>query len=544
MLACPAAASVDAPALHAYARGRLADSDGALNLASSSYRAALEQDPASVDIARRSYFQALESGDMPLALQSARLLEDQGLLPRDGTLLMIADALARKDWAEARRWTRRMEEEVNFGFLTSIVDSWISLGEGRYVAPAINSGDRFAALASRYIDEHTALQALAWRDLSAAMPAIRRALALRLVDLTGMRLTFAAQLAAAGDKDMASALLPEGRLSFARARADIASGKGRAAGAPMTPRQGFARLIARLASDVASDAARDSATGASTAALGIRLGRIAIFADPDAAEPRLVAARLLGQGGYPAFAADESRAVPLGSWFHMIAQGELVDALADGGDKAAATALARRIAAMPDAESERHVRLGRLLADAKDFTGAAAAFRAAQGHYSPDAVPWALLLFEGSALEQGGQWDAARAVLERAAALAPEEPMILNYLGYAQVERRQNVATALGLLKKASSLRPDDASIADSLGWARFVSGDKAGAVPILEAAVAGAPDDATINEHLGDAYWSVGRRFEARYAWTAASTFADGAIAQRLAAKMREGMKPEYAAP
>src|SRR5690606_22940342 len=125
-----------------------------------------------------------------------------------------------------------------------------------------------------------------------------------------------------------------------------------------------------------------------------------------------------------------------------------------------------------NAEAERFVRLGRLLADAGDFHGAAEAFRAAQHRYPDDAVPWALLLFEGSALEQGARWDEARAVLERAAKIAPDEPLILNYLGYAQIERRQNVDEALALLKKASTLKPDDPSITDSLGWAQFIAGD------------------------------------------------------------------------
>jgi len=100
------------------------------------------------------------------------------------------------------------------------------------------------------------------------------------------------------------------------------------------------------------------------------------------------------------------------------------------------------------------------------------------------------------------------------------------------------------LLKKASALKPQDASITDSLGWAQFVTGNVREAVPVLERAAAAAPTDSTINEHLGDALWVAGRRYEARYAWAAASVFAEGDVAERLAAKRKEGMKPEYAAP
>ena len=534
-VAAPAGASVDPQAaLHAYARARLADGDGAMALAVDNYRMALTLDPDSVDVARRSYVQALESGDRALALRSAALLEEQGALPRDGTLLLIGEALGRKDWAGARALTARMVEEGNFSFLAPIITSWITLGEGHYAAPVVAGQDRFAALAQRYIDEHLALQTLDRGDVAAAVPAIRRAIALRGGESAALRLTLAAQLAARGAKAEALMLVPAGEATFARARADLTRGKVKAAA--VTPVQGYARLLSRLASDIASDN--------SGMALSVRLARIATFADPGGTEGQLVAARLLSAGGLAQGGVAEARKIPVDGWYGALGQAELVDALAAAGDRQAAPALARSLAAEPGAGSERQVRLGRLLADMHDFDGAAAAFRAAQADYGDGQVPWALLLFEGSALEQGERWDEARVVLERAMALAPNEPVVLNYLGYAQIERRQNVAEALDLIKKASALKPQDASIADSLGWARYVTGDVAGAVPVLERAAAGAPADATINEHLGDALWSAGRRYEARYAWSAASLFAQGDGAERIAAKVEQGLKPEYAAP
>jgi Flp pilus assembly protein TadD len=540
MLAVPAAAgaSVDpGSALHAYARARLADGDGALGNAVASYRVALALDPGRAEIARRSYAQALESGDQALAMRSAVLLDAQGMLPRDGTLLRIGDALTRKDWVGARLLIDRMVEEGNFTFLASIMRSWIAVGEGHYAPPVIEGKEQFAALGQRYLDEHLALQAIGRDDLATAAPALRRAIALRSSDGAALRLSFAAQLAAQGAKAEALALLPEGDANFVVARADIARGKGaRGRRALLNPAQGFARLLSRLAVDIASD---DKGI-----VLGMRLARIATFADPQGPEVHIIAARLLTAGGYPAFGAAEAGKVPLKGWYGGLAQAELVNARAEAGDRDGAIALARALASEPGADVERQVRLGRLLADAKDFTGAATAFKAAQAGYPADGVPWALLLFEGSALEQGKRWDEARAVLERAAKLAPNEPVILNYLGYAQIERRQNVEEALVLLKRASALKPQDASITDSLGWAQFVTGDVRAAVPVLERAAAGAPDDPTINEHLGDALWTAGRRYEARYAWNAAAVYAEGDVAARLAAKSKEGLKPEYAAP
>jgi Flp pilus assembly protein TadD len=537
-LPATAGASVDARgAQHAYARARLADSAGAQEIALANYRQALAEDPTNTDIARRSYFQALESGDPALAERSAALLDGQGMLPRDGVLLRIAQALTGKDWGRARTLCDRLVGEGNFAFLAPIIRSWISIGEGRYEPAVLDASDRFAPLARRYLDEHVAFQALGRGDIDSALSPLRRSLSLRTNDLAAMRLAFAGQLAARGRTAEALSLLPADQASFALARADIAAGrKPRGSGAALTPAQGFARLLARLAMDVSADNGM--------ADINIRLARIATFADPAGPEVTLIAAHLLTQADLADDAILLARKAPANGWYGALARAELVDALAASGATDQAIALARALASAPGAETQRHVRLGQLLSDRGDFAGAAAAFHAAQGAYPADNAPWALLLFEGSALEQAGQWAQARAILERALQRAPEEPMVLNYLGYAQIQRRENVKAAFDLLKKASALKPQDPSITDSLGWAQYVTGNVGAAVPALERAVAGAPTDPTINEHLGDALWAAGRRYEARYAWAAAAIVADGAAATRLTAKAREGMKPEYAAP
>lgn len=532
MASVPSAA---APALHDYARARLADGDGALALAAEGYKAALIRDPGSVDVARRAYYQAIESGDMTLALRSARLLEMVGLLPRDGVLLLIGDALARSDWSSARQWTDRLVEQGNFAFMAPMIRGWLLLGEGGgYAPPVLDPADRMAPLASRFIAEQLAMQWLAQGQVTNARPDMVRAQTGRPEDMPIMRLTFAGALART-DRAAALAMLPINGAIYARARTDIEAGRVRGQVA-ISPAQGFARLLARLADDIGGEPG--------TLELAVRLARIASFADPVGAGAHIIAARLLTRVGLGEYAVVELAKVPESSWFRTLADIELVDALAAQGDDAGALALARRLAAMPDAEGERQVRLGRLLAKAGDFYGAASAFRAAQASYAPGDPPWPLLLYEGSALEQAGHWPEARAVLQRAVRIAPGEPIVLNYLGYAQVERRENVEVALAMLQKASRLKPDDPSITDSFGWARFVSGDVEGAVPVLERAAAGAPQDVTVNEHLGDALWAAGRRYEARYAWEAAAFFADGKVADRLEAKKREGFKPEYAAP
>ncbi|MDX3908503.1 MAG: hypothetical protein QHC67_01610 [Sphingobium sp.] len=529
-----AAAVVDAPALDAYVRARLADGDRSLPVAVSGYAQALSADPDNAVLALRSYRQAIAAGDMPLALKAARVMDQAGVLPRDGALLFAVDALDRKDWAEARRMADRMKAEESFAFLAPLLSSWVSLAEGPYLAPAADVKSQFGLLTGRYIDEHVALQALAREDLAGAKPAIMRALSVRTSTLAGLRIAIAGRLAALGERDDALALLNLDDPVLNSAKAELLR-KRRIKSPALTPKQGFGRVLAQLAIDVGDGDSRP---------LALTLARFASFADPASSEMRVAIARQLALAGYSKAAVIEAAKVDRTSPWASSADDVQIVALAQSGQSDAALAMAREAVEQPDASAAQHLRFANLLSEAKQFGPAVESYRAAQTRLPQGSVPWSLYLLEGSALERSGRWGEAEVALNKAAALAPEEPVVLNYLGYAQIERRQNVADALALLRKAQALRPEDASIADSLGWAHFVAGDPRNAVPMLEKAAAGAPADVTINEHLGDALWAVGRRYEARYAWTAARAFAEGDAAIRIGSKVSGGFRPEFAAP
>jgi len=93
-------------------------------------------------------------------------------------------------------------------------------------------------------------------------------------------------------------------------------------------------------------------------------------------------------------------------------------------------------------------------------------------------------------------------------------------------------------------LAPEDASITDSLGWALFKRGRYADAIETLERAAARDPDQPEIHEHLGDALYSIGRRYEARFAWNAALISAEDDVAARIRLKIAAGLTPATAAP
>jgi Flp pilus assembly protein TadD len=173
--------------------------------------------------------------------------------------------------------------------------------------------------------------------------------------------------------------------------------------------------------------------------------------------------------------------------------------------------------------------------------GRAVALANAQGR---KAELWTLLLLQASALEEANRWPEAKQALQQGLVLAPDQPLLLNFLGYAKLERGEDVESAEAMIRKASELAPDDASITDSLGWAQFKRGKVADAIATLQRAAEKDPDQAEIQEHLGDALYKSGRRFEARFAWNAALITAEDDIAARVKAKLGAGLNPANAAP
>ena len=142
------------------------------------------------------------------------------------------------------------------------------------------------------------------------------------------------------------------------------------------------------------------------------------------------------------------------------------------------------------------------------------------------------------------RWDEVKQSLNAALAIAPDQPLILNYLGYAKLERGEDMDAAEAMIRKASELSPDDASIIDSLGWAQFKRGKVAEAIATLQEAAIKDPEQAEIHEHLGDALFTSGRRYEARFAWSAALITAEDDVARRLQAKLDHGLTEANAAP
>jgi tetratricopeptide (TPR) repeat protein len=127
---------------------------------------------------------------------------------------------------------------------------------------------------------------------------------------------------------------------------------------------------------------------------------------------------------------------------------------------------------------------------------------------------WRLYFGRAVSLEKLNRWAEAEADLQAALKLRPDEPELLNYLGYSWIDRGVHLKEAMAMVEKAVAANPRSGAMVDSLGWAYFKLGDYKQAVEKLEQAVELEAGDPDVNDHLGDAYWKVGRRDEALFQW------------------------------
>ena len=185
--------------------------------------------------------------------------------------------------------------------------------------------------------------------------------------------------------------------------------------------------------------------------------------------------------------------------------------------------------------------LGTILRARKLYTDAAGYYDKAIALIpNPDKRHWAYFYARGTCFERMKNWPAAEKDLQKALALVPDQPMVLNYLGYSWIDQGVNLKEGMALIEQAVALKPDDGYIVDSLGWAHFRQGNYADAVNYLERAVELKPDDPVLNDHLGDALWRVGRQREAKFQWDQSlSLKPEPEDADKTRKKLAEGMEP-----
>ena len=505
-------------ALGAYVRARAADAAGQGDVAVAGYRIALADAPDNTAVALRAYREGVRAGDMVLARSAATGLLVSGAAPPDATVFVIADAVRTQRWAAAEESAARLSGGP-LDFLVAPIRAWIAYGRGDRTPEALLDVEAKNPLARRFNRENRALLLIASGRSDDGLATLRPLLA-DSEDSVNLRVAAAQLLARRGEGRAARDLLAGDDAVLTAVRSRV--GRGVAPSAAF----GLSRLFVRLAGDIVDGDARP---------LAIALCRSALVADPDDERARLTLAGALSNDSANTEALAVLSDIRAKSPYASAAAAMRITILSRAGDAPAALAAATAASGARGASADDAQRLGDLLMGEGRFADAAGAYATAIDRRG--AADWTLLLQQGGALEQAGRWAEAKPLLERAVALAPDQAHALNYLGYAQIERGENMEAARALLERASALQPDDAAITDSLGWAWVKTGQPARALPLLERAAGAEPADSTINEHLGDAYWMVGRRYEARYAWRAAALYAEEGDAARIAGKIADGL-------
>ena len=267
--------------------------------------------------------------------------------------------------------------------------------------------------------------------------------------------------------------------------------------------------------------------------------RIAEYLRPDHVDAILLSAQLLERLEQFQLANAAYNAIPPEDpAFHAAELGR-ADALRRSGDTEAAIEALRNLAKVHANQPGVHVGLGDLLRGEEMHEEANQAYTAAIELIDERAAPhWPIFFARGITYERTDKWAKAEADFRTALELSPDQPQVLNYLGYSFVEMKQNLDEALEMIEGAVAARPDDGYITDSLGWVFYRLGRYSEAVGVMERAAELTPVDPIINDHLGDVYWAVGRYREAEFQWQRALSFEpEDKDAERIRRKLEVGL-------
>ena len=508
---------IEPSAMGAYVRARVADRAGDSAVAVANYSAALTMASDATMVAFRAYRSGVDTGDFALALRAAQALDKSGIVPPDARVLLYVAAVRDRDWRMAAWRLDQMAGQEGFDFLAPLLRGSLALATGDKLPEA-------STRATAYDAENNILLGIVRGDAIDSVAAVKGLWSSDPYRATTLRLVAAATFAARKRRPEALQLLVGDDPTIAGARALAGRGK-RLPGAVDTPARSASFILARMAGDLMNENSLRSA---------ITMARFATFADPSSPNVKLVTATALGLVKRDVDALALIEEVARDPVYGDLAWSLRIDRLEALGrmDEAYAQAAARADRSVNDL-----TRVGDIEARRGRYAEAARHYRRALDQLGADKAGAPLWLALGNALDRSGDWTGARPAFERALAQTPADPRLLNQLGYGMAVRGEDIERALGLLHRAAAAQPDNAAITDSIGWAEFKGGRIDRAVATLERARVLDPIEPDFAEHLGDAYWTTGRRIEARYAWAAAREAATGAAQARIEGKIDRGL-------
>jgi tetratricopeptide (TPR) repeat protein len=505
-----------------YLSARFAAGDHDLGQAALFYSRSLENDPANPQLLALSFFYATTAGDLDSAARYASRVVAATPDDRAARLALAVMAFKRKDYADVRHHLT-LSARGPFTVLTlSLFDAWAAAASKDEPAVAKDIADLAGQKGAENIAAyHAALLADYLGKTQAAETAYKKAIAGNVVTPRVLE-AYGRFLEGHGRAADAEALyrsrLDEGGLAVVTVPglARIAA-KQKAEPMIRTPEDGAAEALFGIAA---------SLTDAQSADISILYLRMALYLRPD-----LTLANILLADRFESIRKYEDaiavyRTVPVSSPYFRVAAVQAAINLSRLGRPDDAVADLRKLVASQPKDVESWIALGDTYRAAERYAEAVQAYDgAAKALGTPGRKDWTLFYARAMSMERLKRLDESEADIQTALKLSPDQPELLNYLGYSWVDRGRNIDQALVMLEKARSLRPYDGYIVDSVGWAYYRLGRWQDAANTLAQAVLLVPGDPTINDHLGDAFWRSGRRIEARFQWNHALTFADGEV-------------------
>lgn len=532
LAACATIAPPQPRASSAYADyliGRIANLRADHPAAAARYFAALQRSPHDEALVNGALVASLASGDAPRARRAARMAPGADA-PAYAHVVRAADAIVARRWRQAETELDRVEGAASEELLSRMMVLWVQSAQGRVDQVVVDLsplagirfyGGLFAYQQAMALDFSGRTQeALAAYDVASAAglwlpPAVER---------------HADLLVRSGQRDRAIVLLSNeangSNPALAAALARVQAGSA-ASEQALTPARGASVGLYGLSAIFLQEG--DSTNGLSALTL-------ALMMDPEFDGARLAFAQQQAKLGHVEQARAALAEVPASSPYAGSARVMDAWALLDAGRTEAAIAMARANAEGGDPRAVRA--LADMYRNQQRYDEAEPLYTQLITRQSNE---WRLYFARGAARERLNRWPEAEADFQRALELSPEQPDVMNYLGYSWVDRGERLQEGLALIQRAMELRPMSGAIIDSLGWAHYRLGDYARALELLERAVELEPADATLNEHLGDVYWRVGRRTEARFQWERALTL-DPDHPEAIRTKIAEGLPAQPA--
>ncbi|HEY1935713.1 MAG TPA: tetratricopeptide repeat protein [Acetobacteraceae bacterium] len=508
----------------AFLVGHVAELQSNPNVAATAFLKALAARPNDPEIKQQAFIAALLDG-RPEAVQLARQLPNNQV----ARLVLVNQDVRSGNWQAAETGLQDIPRQGLTQLLQPLMLAWTLAGAGQTDAalatlqPFID-GQRFRGTFALHagmiadVADRPADAAKFYAIANAEMPDLN----LRLAQILASWQTRSGHAAAAertlgefaeGAPDMVIALP---RL--------LAASRDR----PVTgPSDGIAEAYLALAAALRGEDSDDLATIMLRLALNLR---------PDFTAARVVGAEILMDQQHNAEALHMLAAVsdsdPLSPVVRM-RRAQLTAQLGHPGD--ALHDLDRIAAQYPDSALPA-VEQGDILSDWHRYVDAIAAYSRAIDRMMPvRRADWAVFYQRGVDYDHMQRWPQAEADFRQALTLVPNQPSVLNYLGYTWANKDEHLAEARQMIQKAAAGRPDDGAIIDSLGWVMLRQGEVSQAVTTLQRAVELDPEDSTLNAHLGDAYAAAGRKLEAQYQWRRALTLNPTADdATKLEAKLQ----------